>query len=223
MKAKYKTVYDSQPELIRTVADLFCKGRIDCDVTYGAGNIYKGSRLEPTFKFDREPRGEPGELQPALKFDLKPTRADVLKADCIDLPARDGAYRSVVFDPPFVATTKSSLKPSMFEYARYGVMGSYTALLEFYGLAMKEIKRVLRPRGILIFKNQDFVHDHKNYFAHCDIYRTALGLGFIAVDLFILVNENRIIQHNLKRQYHARKTHCYYWVFRKPGKQGNKP
>ena len=222
MSIKYKTVYESQAELLRTIADLFCKGRIDCDVTYGAGNIYKGARLEPRFKFDSNPRGEPDRLQPAFKFDLKPTRAGVIKADCTDIPARDCSYRSVVFDPPFVVTTKSSLKPSMFEKCKYGNADSYPVLLEFYGRAMLEIWRVLRPRGILIFKNQDFVHDHKNYFAHCDIYRTALGLGYIPVDLFILVNENRIIQHNLKRQQHARKTHCYHWVFRKPGKQRSK-
>lgn len=67
--------------------------------------------------------------------------------------------------------------------------------------------------GILVFKNQDTVSSAKQYFSHCAIMNMALKNNFYPKDLFILLAKQRIIGGMHHNQQHARKFHCYYWVF----------
>jgi len=51
--------------------------------------------------------------------------------------------------------------------------------------------------------------------SHLEILRIAEGLGFTAIDLFILHRSAPApIQH--ERQLHARKNHSFLWVLEKP-------
>ena len=55
---------------------------------------------------------------------------------------------------------------------------------------------------------------------HTFIQNEAEKLGFYTKDLFILLAKNRLVaKWQLKNQKHARKFHCYFWVFEKNNKK----
>jgi hypothetical protein len=117
-----------------------------------------------------------------------------------------------MLDPPFMARTG----PGATLKARFGeLVGTIRDLMDFYKLAMWEIKRVLVPGGWLVFKCQDGVLSGVNNFNHVDIHNRAVNMGFKAVDLFILLAKHRMNHPKHTRQVHARKFHSYFWVFKK--------
>jgi hypothetical protein len=118
---------------------------------------------------------------------------------------------SIVFDPPFIhARGEASIIGRRFADQR-----SQHALRALYHAALAEFYRVLKPKGILVFKCQDIVESGRQVMNHCHIWQMANGLGFLDRDLFILVAKSRIVGHNHGRQQHARKFHSYFWVFEK--------
>ena len=124
-----------------------------------------------------------------------------------------------MFDPPFLATKGASLKKndgSNTINKRFGVFPTEIELVEFYDKAIVEFHRILDKKGILIFKCQDKVSTGKQYFNHCYIYNSAVESGFYPLDFFVLTAKNRLVADWQKNnQKHARKFHCYFWVFQK--------
>lgn len=198
-----KSISYSQEEIIKNILALHSKNkRIDCDPTYSKGYFYKNTDIE----------------EPVYKYDINPQMDGVIKADAGKLPFSDCSLSTIMFDPPFLATTGRSLDKtdnSNVINKRFGVYDSEIALFKFYKNAIKEFYRILKPEGILIFKCQDKVSSGKQYFSHCFIYNTAIDLGFYPVDLFILLSKNRITAKWQLNQKHARKYHSYFWVLKK--------
>lgn len=198
-----KSISYSQEEIIKNILELHVKsGRIDCDPTYSKGYFYKDTGI-----------GKPG-----YKFDINPQVEGVIKANAEKLPLSDCSLNTIIFDPPFLATTGRSLNKvdnSNVINKRFGVYDSELALFRFYRNAMKEFYRILKPEGILIFKCQDKVSSGKQYFSHCFIYNTAIELGFYPIDLFILLSKSRITAKWQQNQKYARKYHSYFWVLKK--------
>lgn len=209
-----RTIFNNQALLLRAVIDLYNKGKpVEADVTYGAGVMWR-ELPEPQLKFDIAPRGDlPG---PSLKFDINPTKKEVLKSDCRSLPFLNNSIGSIMFDPPFMAGHLSAGRPSMITRKQYGQFPDTLSLYTFYFEALKEFWRVLKSGGIVIFKNQDYIHNHRQNFCHVHIYNMADSLNYRVEDLLILTTEHRINQLDLKTLEHARKYHCYFWIFRKP-------
>ena len=198
-----KSISYTQEEIIKNILELHSKdNKIDCDPTYSKGCFYKNTDIE----------------EPIYKYDINPQMEGVIKANAEKLPLLDCSLNTIIFDPPFLATTGSSLNKadnSNIINKRFGVYDNEMSLFKFYKNAMKEFYRVLKPDGILIFKCQDKVSSGKQYFSHCFIYNTAIDLGFYPVDLFILLSKNRIIAKWQQNQKHARKYHSYFWVLKK--------
>lgn len=193
-----KSISFSQDEILQNIVALHT-GPIEADFTFGSGCFYR--------KLDR----------PRFCFDLEPKKRTngVVSADVRHLPLKDGCLRSVVFDPPFMARTG----PGAMLKSRFGeLVGTIKDLWNFYFLAMREIHRVLVPRGWLIFKCQDGVLSGVNNFTHVVVCNQAVSLGFVPKDLFILLAKNRMNHPKHTRQLHARKFHSYFWVFRKGNK-----
>ena len=93
-------------------------------------------------------------------------------------------------------------------------------LHQFYVDSMKELHRILKQDGILIFKCQDKVSSGKQYMSHVFIMNKAVEIGFYPKDLFILLSKNRLTaEWQAKNQKNARKFHCYFWVFQKSDKK----
>lgn len=208
MESLVKSVSWDQGEIIKNILKLHSQnGRIDCDATYSTGNFYKNTGIE----------------EPVYRFDINPQVVGVEFGDSRNLPLEDGSIGCLMFDPPFLATTGSSLKKndeSNKINKRFGVYPSEKELHQFYIDSIKEAYRVLSDHGILIFKCQDKVSSGKQYMSHCFIYTEAIKAGFYPKDLFVLVAKNRIVADwQLKNQKNARKFHSYFWVFEKTDKK----
>ena len=97
---------------------------------------------------------------------------------------------------------------------RFTMFDNWVNLEKMYRESLIELHRVLKRKGILAFKCQDYT-DSKSTMTHCYVWDWAQEVGFYAKDLFILHWQGgRIYNPNLK-QRHARKFHSYFWVFQK--------
>ena len=203
-----KSISYDQTEIIKNILMLHVpQGYIDCDPTYSKGNFYKKSGIE----------------EPKYKFDIEPQAQDVIQANAENLPLKDKSINCIMFDPPFLSTSGKSLKLDNDNNKinkRFGVYPTEKALHQFYINALYEFYRVLKDKGILIFKCQDKVSSGKQYISHVFICNMAVEIGFYPKDLFILLAKNRIVADwQLKNQKNARKFHSYFWVFKKSDKK----
>ena len=196
-----RTISYNQEEIIQSILSLHCKKmKIDLDPTYSKGMFYKNIP-EPTYKYD-----------------LYPQKDGVKKSCASNLPFDSESLNTIMFDPPFLATTGPSLnkKRGNIINKRFGVFENEKKLHEFYYKCLVEFYRILNNDGILIFKCQDKVSSGKQYFSHCFIKQKADEVGFYSKDLFILLSKNRLVANWQKHnQKHARKYHSYFWVFQK--------
>jgi hypothetical protein len=195
------SIVHNDTEAIENILKLHAKNkRIDLDPTYSKGNFYKNIQ------------------KPRFCFDINPQVPGIMKADVRKFPLKDSSVELIIFDPPFLSTTGPSLlkqNSSNKINKRFGVYPNETELFSMYRDALRELNRVCRPKGLLIFKCQDKVSSGKQYFSHCEIYNWAEERGWEAVDLFVLLAKNRIVADwQKKNQKNARKFHCFYWVFR---------
>lgn len=198
-----KSISYDQGEIIRDILNLHVpEHKIDCDPTYSKGIFYTNTSIET----------------PRYKFDILPYNDTVIYADCRNLPLDNCSLNCIMFDPPFLATTGKSLKEENGNIInkRFGVYSNEKELHQFYIDSMKEFYRILKDKGILIFKCQDKVSSGKQYMSHVFIMNEAVKLGFYPKDLFILLAKSRIVADwQLKNQKNARKFHSYFWVFQK--------
>ncbi len=200
-----KSISYDQEEIIQWILQLHCKTDIELDATYGKGNFYKKNIKSPKLKFDIN-----------SQFDY------VCIGNAENLPIESSSLNTIMFDPPFLATTGPSLKLSEnnnYINKRFGVYPNEKSLHTFYINAMKEFYRILKVNGILIFKCQDKVSSGRQYFSHNFIINEAEKIGYYSKDLFILLAKQRIVANWQKNQKNARKFHSYFLVFEKNEKK----
>lgn len=191
----YKSVFDSEPELLKALIGLHLgDGRIQLDPMYFKGNFYKD-----------------GVEQPEMCFDIDPKVLFCKKGDARTLPLPDASVRSVILDPPFMFGIHGKTK-KYYSSKTHGIL-TWKELVELYQGILKEAHRLLKKKGILIFKCQDYT-DSKTTMTHALVYNWATELGFYAKDLAILVKPNKVYNPNTT-QRHLRKIHTYFWVFEK--------
>lgn len=189
-----KTISYDQQEIIQNIIGLHSPSGIECDPTYSKGNFYKGWRNPPSKRFDLFPQ-------------------DVLteKSSAEDLPLDDNSISSIMFDPPFiVGHTKE--KPTGIMGERFHGFRYISDLWEWYSLCIKEHFRILKNKGVYVFKCQDTISSGKQYLTHVHVVNEMQSNGFYVKDLFVLLAKNRIVGHNHKNQKHARKFHSYFIV-----------
>jgi hypothetical protein len=190
----------NEQDIIRNILHLHANGKmIDCDPTYSIGNFYKGWAVKPKYKFDKFPQLE-----------------GVVEATSDKLPLENNSVEVIMFDPPFVISGEDYddlPEGSGIISKRFTAFKNFIQLKEMYQKSLVEFYRILTEGGILIFKCQDIVSSALNHFSHCWVMNEALKVGFYPKDLFILIAKNRI--NDGRKQQHARKYHCYFWVFKK--------
>lgn len=192
-----RSVYYDQGDILRGIMQLYCLEGFDCDMTYGKGNFWK--KLP----------------QPRLKFDIDPQSDSVQKACSSLLPIKSQALQSLVFDPPFLTYVRSGRNGngSMLMAKKFSGYWSYDELEEHYRHTISEAYRVLRPGGIMVFKCQDIIHNHRLRCTHANVIFWAEIEGFRLADLYVLPAKNRLPSPNRSgKQKHARIFHSYFLV-----------
>ena len=154
-----KSISYSQDEILDNIRQLYNEGKqFQLDPCYSKGVFYKGKQ------------------RPQYCFDLIPQYDFVEKYDCRNLPFDDNTIDSIIFDPPFLATTGPSLKKSENNNhinKRFGVYNSEHELFQMYKDSIAEFSRVLKDSGLLVVKCQDKISSGKQYIAHNTIINYA--------------------------------------------------
>jgi hypothetical protein len=197
-----RSLYHSQDEVLRAIMRLHCKDGFECDITYGNGVFWKNIR------------------RPRLCFDIDPQFSFVEKADSVSLPLAKESVGSVVCDPPFLTYVRSKTgNGKMVHAGRFSGYWRYDELSDHYRHTLSDVYRVMKRNGIMVFKCQDIIHNHKMHCTHVNVVNWAEQEGFRLVDLFILAATHRMPSPNRKgTQKHARIYHCYFLVLAKPTK-----
>lgn len=191
-----KSISDDEDEILLGIMRLHNGGRpFAVDATYSVGGLYR--------------RNVPSPLR---RFDIAPQSSDVEQADARSLPLEPESVDSVVFDPPFMFNPHGTALTHNAANRRYTMFSDFAELESVYTGALAEFKRVLRPKGIVAFKCQDYT-DSKTTMTHCHVWQWATGLGFYAKDLFVRYRMHGPAYNPHLKQKHARKFHSYWWVF----------
>ena len=194
-----RTIGYDQHEMIADIIKLHVPaGRLEMDCTYSKGQFYKSDLVE----------------QPLLKFDLYPQDDETQQAEASSIPLENEAIESMMFDPPFLVGYKND-NPTGIMGSRFHGFKNIKELWNWYDLCLKEYYRLLKLKGVLIFKCQDTCSSGKNWFSHVHIINEAERLGFYTKDLFVLLAKHRIQGHNHSNQKHGRKFHSYFIVLEK--------
>lgn len=195
-----RSVYFDQSEILSSIMELCKIERFCADVTYGNGKFY-----------DKIP-------EPKFKFDISPQVCGVTECSSDNLPVENESLKSLVFDPPFLTYVRAAREGNgnMVMAKRFGGYWRYDELEEHYMKTINEAHRVLGNKGIMVFKCQDIIHNHKMHCTHMNVMKWAEG-KFRLKDLFILPVKNRMPipqQEGTKKkvQKHARIFHSYFMV-----------
>lgn len=193
-KKHQKSVFDDEQMLLASLIDIHLNGnKIQCDPMFFKGNFYKD-----------------GIDLPNLCFDLNPQENWIKQADATNLPIENNSLDNIILDPPFLFGIHGKAG-EYYSSKTHTIFKDFVELKKLYIGILSEANRVLKKKGILIFKCQDYT-DSKTTMTHCLVYNWATELGFYAKDLAILVKPNKITNPNTT-QRHLRKIHTYFWVF----------
>ena len=201
----HRSVYDNQDDILLAIACLHCPDGFECDMTYGNGRFW-----------DRLPK-------PPLCFELDADVAaqheGVEVGDSQCLPLDRESVGSCVFDPPFLTYVKNGRDHkdgNVAMTARFGGYYTYDELEDHYRHSISEAYRILKPGGVMVFKCQDIIHNHKMHSTHTRVINMAEIEGFRLLDLFVLVAKHRMPGPQKGTQRHARVWHSYFLVLLKP-------
>jgi hypothetical protein len=193
-----KSVSYDQTEILGWIRELHCNGRFDVDATFGNGSFYKSPSEWPTHRFD-----------------LDDSLSNCVTASSDNLPLMPNSAGSIVFDPPFLTYVRSGREGNgkMIMARRFAGYWTYGELQDHYCASLACFSRVLRPKGVVVFKCQDIIHNHRMHCTHVNVIEWASALGFRLKDLFVLPAKHRPPSPNRKgKQKHARVFHSYFLV-----------
>lgn len=198
-----RSAYESQDEILKSIIHLYCHDGFECDMTYGNGSFWRNIQ------------------RPKYCFDISPQKPEAIQACSMGLPVESNSLNNCVFDPPFLTYIKNGRDHkggSVAMSSRYGGYYSYSDLEDHYRHSISEAWRILKHKGVFVFKCQDIIHNHK---MHCTHYKTIMMAeieGFRLIDLFVLIAKNRMPGPQKGIQRHARIWHSYFLVFQKINK-----
>ena len=192
--------YD-QHEILDAIRLLHCPEGFDVDASYGNGSFYRAESEKPPYCFDRDD-----------------TLLGCVTARSESLPLPDSSVGSVVFDPPFLTYVRQNREGNgkMIMARRFAGYWRYDELETHYRASLKEFQRILRKKGIVVFKCQDIIHNHRMHATHINVVQWAQAYGFRLKDLFVLGAKHRLPRPNRKGPpQHARIFHSYFLVLEK--------
>lgn len=192
--------FNNEQELLKSVLDIHNDGNpIDLDPMYNQGMFYKNGIV----------------TRPTLRFDLNASKNwyDAQDGDATNLPLESNSLNCIILDPPFMFGRHGKTDGNRCRI-RYTMFDNYQQLETCYKGILAEAYRILKKNGICIFKCQDYT-DSKTTMTHCLVWQWAQECGFYAKDIAILNLDKPKIYNGALKQKHLRKTHCYFWIFKK--------
>ena len=171
------------------------------DATYNAGRFWKGSTRD-VWSMDIDPRYKPR----------------IVGDNRVMAGVPSGKFATVVYDPPHVGPQGRDKSVKRFDVdfgatMECGKEHGWT-LSYLYPPFLKQVKRVLKPNGLLLAKITDMVNSHRSKWAHCDFMRMAEEGGFTVCDLIIKIRRGPMLSNKWKEAHHARKRHCFWIICR---------
>ncbi len=189
------SVFTNEQELLSSVIKLYCPKGIQLDPMFFKGNFYK-----------QIPK-------PSIYSDINPQDETIPKADARKLDIESNSIESMILDPPFMFNIhgKDGVQGEYYSSKTHGIFPSFRELSLFYQEIIHEAFRVLKKKGVLIFKCQDYT-DSKTTLTHCFVNQWANEVGFRAEDIAILHLSRGKIANHQTTQRHLRKHHSYFLV-----------
>jgi SAM-dependent methyltransferase len=197
--------YGTDAELLEKMLDFYPRRppRLILDATVNSGRFWEGSTRR------------------VVGMDIDPKHRPDVVADNRQMPFKDRCFDVVVYDPPHVPNQGRDRRKDF--NTRFGLVLKSPAvngynLSHLYPPFAREAYRVLRPEGILLCKIADYIHGHRFQWAHVELMKVAIEVGFMACDCIVKVRKGPIVDPRWKTAHHARRHHCYWLVFRKSDK-----
>ncbi len=131
------TVFDNEQELLKTVLSIHAPNGIELDPMYSKGNFYK--------EIDK----------PKYIYDINPQVEECMYRDATNLPLKDNTINSMILDPPFMFGIHGKAEKYIMS-TRFGIFKNFAELEILYKGVLKESYRILKIKGVLIFKCQDY-------------------------------------------------------------------
>lgn len=170
------------------------------DATHNTGRFWRGSKYR------------------VISMDITPQCKPMIAADNRAMPCADHSFGAVVYDPPHVGPQGRDKSRKRFDVdfgatAECGKSQGWS-LSYLYPPFLREAKRILKPRGLLLAKITDMVNNHRSKWAHCDFMRMAGEVGFTVCDLIVKIRKGPMSSSKWQNAFHARKRHCFWVVCR---------
>lgn len=149
--------------------------------------------------------------------------------DFRQLPHADNTFQAIAFDPPFVSIGGRKTTGLPEYHDRFGMTDAPSTPLGVQAMineGLDEMVRVLRPRGMLLVKSQDYISSGQFWPGTHYTLTYALGLGCEIVDRLEHIGSPRPQPTRTRkdgtpvRQIHARRNLSTLLVLRGPKKTG---
>ena len=128
-----------------------------------------------------------GSSRPVVGMDIDPGCCPGVLGDNRRIPFRDGVFDAVVYDPPHVPDQGRDRRRDF--RARFGLGEFSPGFLPF----MQEARRVLRPGGVLFCKVADYVHVHRQHWAHVEVLQAGEEAGLLACDCIVKIRRGPVV------------------------------
>jgi hypothetical protein len=79
---------------------------------------------------------------------------------------------------------------------------------------LKQAKRVLKPKGLLLARITDMVNNHRSRWPHCDLMQMAEDAEFMVGDPIIKIRNGPTVSNKCENAHHARMRHCFWIICR---------
>jgi SAM-dependent methyltransferase len=171
------------------------------DCTHNRGRMWRGSRY----------------AHRVTGMDINPDVKPHVVGDNTDMPFADQSWDVVVYDPPHVPNQGRDKKKDFVE--RFGLTQKVGkaqgwSLGHMHLPVLMECGRVLRPKGIVLAKVCDYVHNHRYVWGLCDFIAAVKAAGMTPCDLIIKTRKGPIVDPKWKVRHHVRRCHSYWVVVR---------
>jgi len=190
--------WNNNSELIADCARLgyLDKDWLTLDPTYGKGNWWNDFR--------------PHRL---VAHDIAMDGVDFRK-----LPYPDNHFDAVAYDPPYVSVggrTTTGIKEFYDAYGLEEAPLTPSGLQMYINMGLSEAYRVVKPKGIVLVKCQDYISSGKLWTGVYHTQEWARVLGFKTEDIFLFLAKKSRAQPGGRRQVHARRNVSTLFVLRK--------